>query len=90
MDRTTATGTDSLNSEYWRSRRGGLFAASCIALIVTAMSFAIRGDIITQLGGQFHLSNTQLGWIAYTASLGFTLSMVSAGRSATCSGWGEC
>lgn len=73
------TAADSLNSDYWRSRRGGLFAASCIALIVTAMSFAIRGDIITQLGGQFHLSNTQLGWIAYTASLGFTISMVIGG-----------
>jgi len=72
-------GTDTLNSDYWRARRGGLFAASCIALIVTAMSFAIRGDIITQLGGQFHLSNTQLGWIAYTASLGFTLSMLVGG-----------
>jgi MFS family permease len=72
-------GVDTLNSEYWRSRRGPLFAASCIALIVTAMSFAIRGDIITQLSGQFHLSNTQIGWISYTASLGFSLSMLIGG-----------
>lgn len=71
--------TDSLNSEYWRHARGPLFAASCIALIVTAMSFAIRGDIITQLGGQFHLNHAQLGWISYTASLGFTLSMLVGG-----------
>src|SRR5207245_299122 len=70
---------DTLNSDYWRSQRDRLFIASCIALIVTAMSFAIRGDVIAQLGAQFHLSNQQLGWIAGTAAWGFTLSMIIGG-----------
>src|SRR5437867_13180063 len=70
---------DTLNSEYWRARRGPLFVASCVALIVTAMSFAIRGDIIGQLREQFGLTNQQLGWIAATGAWGFTLSMVIGG-----------
>lgn len=55
------------------------FLASCIALIVTAMSFAIRGDIMGALGLQFTLSKEQLGWIAGTAFWGFTLAMVFGG-----------
>ena len=40
-----------------------LFNASCIALIVTAMTFAIRAGILVELGNDFNLNNTQLGWI---------------------------
>ena len=74
-----APAVDTLNSEYWRGQRGHLFTASCIGLIVTAMSFAIRGDIIGDLTRVYRLSNEQLGWIAATASWGFTLSMVIGG-----------
>lgn len=59
--------------------RGRLFLASCVALIVTAMSFAIRGDIMGDLEGAFTLSKTQLGMIAGTAFWGFTLAMVIGG-----------
>jgi MFS family permease len=55
------------------------FVASCIALVVTAMSFAIRGDIMPALGAQFSLTKEQLGWIAGTAFWGFTLAMVFGG-----------
>src|SRR2546423_1339743 len=75
----STTTLDTLNSEYWRRHREPLFMASCIALIVTAMSFAIRGDTIAQISQQFGLSNEQLGWIAATASWGFTLSMIIGG-----------
>ncbi len=36
---------------YWRiaMNQRRLFIASCVALIATAMSFAIRGDIIGQV-----------------------------------------
>ncbi|HVE15684.1 MAG TPA: hypothetical protein VNB29_03065, partial [Chthoniobacterales bacterium] len=56
-----------------------LFLASRIALIATAMSFAIRGDIIASLGQQFALNNEQLGWIAGTAFWGFTLAILIGG-----------
>ena len=75
----SAAGVDTLNSEYWRRHRDPLFYASCIALIVTAMSFAIRGDTIGQMSQHFRLSNEQLGWIAATSAWGFTLSMVIGG-----------
>jgi predicted MFS family arabinose efflux permease len=62
-----------------RAARSRLFLASCVALIVTAMSFAIRGDIMGALEAQFALDKEQLGWIAGTAFWGFTLSIVFGG-----------
>lgn len=66
-------------SAYWMARRERLFLASCIALIVTAMSFAIRGDLIEPLGQQFSLSKEQIGWVVGTAFWGFTLAMIIGG-----------
>lgn len=59
--------------------RQRLFIASCVALVVTAMSFAIRGDIMGALEVQFALSKEQLGTIASTAFWGFTVAMVIGG-----------
>jgi hypothetical protein len=59
--------------------RSRLFTASCLALVVTAMSFAIRADIMGTLGAQFALTKEELGWIAGTAFWGFTVSMVIGG-----------
>jgi fucose permease len=56
-----------------------LFRASCVALIVTAMSFALRGNAVTSWSSEFHLSNEQLGWINGTAFWGFTLAMIVGG-----------
>lgn len=56
-----------------------LFLASCVALIVTAMSFAIRGDTMGAMGDAFSLTKEQLGWIAGTAFWGFTLAMLFGG-----------
>ncbi len=56
-----------------------LFRASCVALIVTAMSFALRGGAAGPWASEFHLSNEQLGWINGTAFWGFTLAMVIGG-----------
>ncbi|WP_379551471.1 MFS transporter [Erythrobacter sp. W53] len=61
---------------YQRSR---LFWLSCISLIVTAMTFAIRAGILTQLSDEFALSDTQLGWVNSMAFLGFPLAMVVFG-----------
>ena len=56
-----------------------LFAASCAALIVTAMSFALRGEAAGAWAAEFHLSNEQVGWINGTAFWGFTLAMMFGG-----------
>ncbi|MAV54324.1 MAG: MFS transporter [Phycisphaerae bacterium] len=56
-----------------------LFNASCLALIVTAMSFAIRGAAMGSWTEEFGLSNEQVGWINGTAFWGFTLAMVFGG-----------
>lgn len=56
-----------------------LFAASCVALIVTAMSFALRGGAAGDWATEFSLTNEQVGWINGTAFWGFTLAMVVGG-----------
>ncbi|MBC2604993.1 MFS transporter [Pelagicoccus albus] len=56
-----------------------LFTASCLALIVTAMTFAIRAGILSQLATNFGLSDTQLGWVNSMAFLGFPVAMMVLG-----------
>jgi MFS family permease len=56
-----------------------LFKASCIALIATAMSFAIRGDIMGDFERVFLLDKTQVGWISGAAFWGFGLSILFGG-----------
>ena len=56
-----------------------LFTASCLALIATAMSFAIRGDIMGDFERIFALSKTDVGWIAGAAFWGFGLSIFIGG-----------
>lgn len=56
-----------------------LFLASCIALIATSMTFAIRANLIEPLGMQFSLSNEYIGYVLGTAFWGFTLSMIFGG-----------
>ncbi len=56
-----------------------LFLASCIALIVTAMTFAIRAGILGDLGTQFNLTDAELGWINGMAFWGFPLATIFGG-----------
>lgn len=56
-----------------------LFNACCVALIVTAMTFAIRAGILSQLSASFDFTNTQLGWINGMAFLGFPVAMMFGG-----------
>lgn len=53
--------------------------ASCISLIVTAMTFAIRAGILGQLGADFQLSDTELGWVNSMAFLGFPIATIFGG-----------
>src|SRR5690606_918674 len=56
-----------------------LYLASCLALIATAMSFAIRGDIMGEVQGQLNLTDVQVGWILGAAFWGFGLSILFGG-----------
>ncbi|MEC3905657.1 MFS transporter [Tamlana sp. 2201CG12-4] len=56
-----------------------LFLASCVSLIVTAMTFAIRAGILGQLGADFALSDTELGWVNSMAFLGFPMATIFGG-----------
>jgi len=56
-----------------------LFRACCLALTVTAMTFAIRAGILSQLSTDFDLSDGQLGWVNSMAFLGFPVAMMIGG-----------
>lgn len=56
-----------------------LFWASCLALLVTSLSFGIRAGILNSLGEQFNLDKAQLGTIAATAFWGFPLAVIIGG-----------
>jgi MFS family permease len=59
--------------------RGRLFTASCLALVATAMSFAIRGDIMGDVQRLLGLTDVQVGWILGAAFWGFGLSILVGG-----------
>src|SRR6478735_3192372 len=59
--------------------RKELFTASCLALLVTSLSFGIRAGILSKLGSEFNLSASELGTIAATAFWGFPLAVVIGG-----------
>lgn len=56
-----------------------LFVASCLALLVTALSFGIRAGIMNNLMVQFHIDAKQMGLIAGTAFWGFPLAIIIGG-----------
>jgi len=60
-------------------QRQQLFVASCLALLVTSLSFGIRAGILGRLGAEFELNAAQLGTIAATAFWGFPLAVVIGG-----------
>jgi MFS family permease len=59
--------------------RNQLFWASCLALLVTSLSFGIRAGILNRLGVEFGLNASQLGSIAATAFWGFPLAVILGG-----------
>ncbi|MEQ1623369.1 MAG: hypothetical protein RLY89_436 [Bacteroidota bacterium] len=60
-------------------QRSQLFVASCLALLVTSLSFGIRAGILGRLGTEFQLNTEELGTIAATAFWGFPLAVVIGG-----------
>ncbi|HEY2720566.1 MAG TPA: MFS transporter, partial [Chitinophagaceae bacterium] len=59
--------------------RKQLFFASCLALLVTSLSFGIRAGILGRLGVQFGLDKSELGTITATAFWGFPLAVIIGG-----------
>lgn len=59
--------------------RSQLFTASCLALLVTSLSFGIRAGILNKLGVDFGLDKAELGTIAATAFWGFPLAVIIGG-----------
>jgi MFS family permease len=59
--------------------RNQLFTASCLALLVTSLSFGIRAGILNRLGVEFELDKAELGTIAATAFWGFPLAVIIGG-----------
>lgn len=56
-----------------------LFWASCLALLVTSLSFGIRAGMMNQLAIDFNLNASELGTITATAFWGFPLAIVIGG-----------
>ncbi|WP_420459505.1 MFS transporter [Neolewinella sp.] len=61
------------------ANRDRLFLAACVSLIVTAMTFAIRAGILTELGETFAINDVELGWVNSMAFLGFPVAMIVGG-----------
>src|SRR5687767_14976424 len=59
--------------------RDRLFVASCCALAVSAVAFAVIGDILMTLKSQFVLSNQEVGYIGGAAIWGFAVSILLLG-----------
>ena len=59
--------------------RSKLFWASCLALLVTSLSFGIRAGILGDLTQRFELNATQLSSIVATAFWGFPLAVIIGG-----------
>ena len=61
-------------------QKNKIFIASALALVATAMTFAIRADLLGNTFGEvFKLSNAEIGWCIGTAFWGFTLAMIIGG-----------
>ncbi len=59
--------------------RRQLFVASCLALLVTSLSFGIRAGMLNKLGVEFGLDKSELGIITSTAFWGFPLAVIIGG-----------
>ncbi|TMI75075.1 MAG: MFS transporter [Bacteroidetes bacterium] len=56
-----------------------LFVGSCLALLVTSLSFGIRAGLLGTWGSEFNLDKAQIAAIAATAFWGFPLAVIIGG-----------
>jgi MFS family permease len=62
-----------------KSNSSRLFVASCLALLVTSLTFAIRAKIEKEFGTQYGLTGQEIGWAFGPAFWGFTVAMYVGG-----------
>jgi hypothetical protein len=63
-------------------QRSQLFVASCLALLVTSLSFGIRAGYHGRPAGvQFNLTGAEVGTITATAFWGFPVAVIIGGMS---------
>ncbi|MEO6719153.1 MAG: MFS transporter [Ferruginibacter sp.] len=60
-------------------QKNQLFVASCLALLVTSLSFGIRAGLLDTWKSDFGLSQEQAGFIVSTAFWGFPLAIIIGG-----------
>ena len=60
-------------------KRNQLFVASCLALLVTSLSFGIRAGLLNTWAHEFNLTQEEIGIITSTAFWGFPLAIVIGG-----------
>lgn len=60
-------------------QRRWLFVCSCIALVTSAFTFSVRGDILQEMGDAFGLSQQGKGGIEGAVFVGMALSMLFGG-----------
>ncbi|MFZ6666132.1 MFS transporter [Peijinzhouia sedimentorum] len=59
--------------------RNRLFVASCLALLVTSLTFGIRAGVLLSQGEEFSLTAKELGTIVATAFWGFPIAVIIGG-----------
>jgi len=59
--------------------RSRLFAASFAAMVTLAMTFAIRADILVDLGREFNITHAQQGLVSTASGAGYLVAMLSIG-----------
>ena len=66
-------------SDAAHSSRSELFAASCLALVVSAIAFGIRGDTLGDFMKTFNATPQDIGWAIVGAFWGFTIAIAFSG-----------
>ncbi len=59
--------------------RNQLFIGSCLALLVTSLSFGIRAGLLGTWGSEFNLNKSEISTITATAFWGFPLAVIIGG-----------
>lgn len=70
--------TSSVSSKA-QSHPRELFVASCMALVVSAIAFGIRGDTLGDFMRQFNATPEDIGWAIVGAFWGFTIAIAFSG-----------
>lgn len=67
------------SSKTGHSSERSLFVASCMALVVSAIAFGIRGDTLGDFMKQFNATPDAIGWAIVGAFWGFTIAIAFSG-----------